>query len=60
LELRAPLDTKAIETPKVPGFGFNPAVFRPLTLVPIKRVFGTPLVNEIGELMAQPERVKNE
>jgi hypothetical protein len=43
-------DTKAIEAPKVPIFGFNPAVIRPLTLVPIKRVLGVPLANEINEL----------
>jgi hypothetical protein len=51
-ELRVPLDTKAIETPKAPNFGFNLAVFCPLTLIPIKRVLGVPLANEISELKA--------
>jgi hypothetical protein len=56
-ELRVPRDTKAIETPKVPNFGFYPAVFRPLlTLVPIKRLLGVPLANEIIELWAQLQR----
>jgi hypothetical protein len=40
--LRVPWDTKAIETPKMPSYGFFPAVFRPLTLVPIKRVLEYP------------------
>jgi hypothetical protein len=56
-ELKVPRDTKAIEAPKVPNYGFYPAVFRPLTLVPIKPSLGVPLVNEIGKLMAQPQRV---
>jgi hypothetical protein len=56
-ELGVPRDTKAIKTPQVPNYGFNPAVFRPLNLVPIKRVLGLPLANEIGEVMAQPQRV---
>jgi hypothetical protein len=58
-ELKVPRDTKVIETPKVPTFGFYPAVFRPLTLVPIKQVLGVPLMNEVTELMAQPRRVNN-
>jgi hypothetical protein len=37
--------------------GFYPVVFRPLTLVPIKRVVGVPLANEISELVAQVQRV---
>jgi hypothetical protein len=56
-ELRVPRDTKAIEAPKIPSFGFYPAVTRPLTLVPIKRVLGVPLANEISELWAQLQRV---
>jgi hypothetical protein len=44
---------------KVPSFSFYPALFRPLTLVPIKRVLGVALANEIGELRAQPQRVSN-
>jgi hypothetical protein len=59
-ELWVPQDTKAIETPKVPNFGFYPNAFRPLTLVPIKRVLGVPLANEIGEQIAQPQRVINQ
>jgi hypothetical protein len=31
-----------IEAPKISSIGFYPAVFRPLTLVPIKRVSGYP------------------
>jgi hypothetical protein len=58
-ELRVPRDTLAIEAPKAPIFGFNPAVFRARTLVPIKRVLGVPLVIEIIELMAQPQRANN-
>jgi hypothetical protein len=58
-ELKVPQDKKAIETPKVPNSSFNPAVFRRLTLVPIKRVLGVPVANEIGELMAQPQRVNS-
>jgi hypothetical protein len=50
--------TKAIEAPKLSSYGFYPAVFRPLTLVLIKRVLGVPLANEISELMAQLQRVK--
>jgi hypothetical protein len=56
-ELTVPRDTKAIEAPKVPIYGFYQAVFRQLTLVPIKRVLGVPLANEINELMAQLQRV---
>jgi hypothetical protein len=41
--LRVPRGTHAIEVPKVPVNGFNPAVFRPLTLVLIRRVLGVPL-----------------
>jgi hypothetical protein len=38
--------------PNIPGYGFYPYVFRPLTLVPRKRVLGVPLANEISELKA--------
>jgi hypothetical protein len=57
LELKGPRDTKVLSI--VPSFGFNPAVFRPLTLVPIQRVLGVPLANEIGELMALSQRANN-
>jgi hypothetical protein len=57
--LIVPQDTKANEMQKVPSSSFNPAVFRPLTLVPIKRVLDLPLAYEIGEHMAQPQRVKS-
>jgi hypothetical protein len=50
-------NTEAIEAPKISNYGFYPAVFRPLTLVPIKRVLGVLLANEISELMAQLKRV---
>jgi hypothetical protein len=50
-------NTEAIEAPKVPVYGFYPAAFRPLTLVPIKRVLGVPLANEISDLMARLQRV---
>jgi hypothetical protein len=60
LELRVPRDTKAIETPKVPSSGFYPAIFRPLTLVPTKRVLGVTLANEISALRAQPQRVSRQ
>jgi hypothetical protein len=43
--------TYAIETPKIPSFGFNPAFFCQLTLVPQKRVLGVPLASETCELM---------
>jgi hypothetical protein len=52
-ELKVPRGTKAIKTPKVPIYDFYPGVFRPLTLVPIKRVLGVPLANEISDLRAQ-------
>jgi hypothetical protein len=55
-EPRIPQNTKAIETPKVPSFGFYLNLFRPLALVPIKRVLGVPLANEISEVKAQPQR----
>jgi hypothetical protein len=42
-KLIVPRDTKAIEAPKIISSSFYPAVFRPLTLVPIKRVLGVPL-----------------
>jgi hypothetical protein len=45
---------------KVPVFGFNPTVFCPLTIVPLKRVLGVPLANEMSELKAQPQRVNNQ
>jgi hypothetical protein len=47
-------DTQAIETPKVHRSGFNPAVFCPLTLVPINKVLGVPLANATNDLKAQP------
>jgi hypothetical protein len=56
-ELRVLENTKANETPKVPIYGSYPAVFRPLTFVPIKRILGVPLANEINALRAQPQRV---
>jgi hypothetical protein len=56
-ELRVLWNSKAIETPKVPISGFYPAVFGPLTLVPIKRVLGVPLANKINELKAQLQRI---
>jgi hypothetical protein len=59
-QLKVPRDAKAIETPKLPSFGFNPAVFRPLTVVPIKRVLGVPFAKEINELKAQSQRVNNQ
>jgi hypothetical protein len=52
-------DTKAMESPKTPVFGFNPAVFRTLTLVHIKRVWGVPLENEINKVVAQSQRINN-
>jgi hypothetical protein len=52
-ELRVLWNSKAIETPQVPRSCFNPAVIRPLTLVPIKRVLGVPLAKEVDELRAQ-------
>jgi hypothetical protein len=58
-KLRVLWDAKVIKAPKVPVFGFNLTVSRPLTLVPIKRVMGVPLASEITELMAQPQRVNN-
>jgi hypothetical protein len=59
-ELRVPLNTKAIETPKAPNYGFDLAVFRPLILLLIKRLLGIPLANEITELMAQPQRINGQ
>jgi hypothetical protein len=59
-ELRVLWNTEAIEAPKISIFGFNPAVFCPLTLVPIKRVLGVPLANEISELRAQVQRVNSQ
>jgi hypothetical protein len=56
-ELKVPQDTEAIEAPKIPSSGLYPAIFRPLTLVPMKRVLGVPLANEINELKAQLQRV---
>jgi hypothetical protein len=56
-ELRVPRNIEAVEAPKVSSSGLYPAVFRPLTLVPIKRVLEVPLANEISELMAQLQRV---
>jgi hypothetical protein len=47
----------AIEAQKISSYGFYPAVFRPLTLVPMKRVLGAPFANEISELKAQLQRV---
>jgi hypothetical protein len=49
-ELRLPRDIEVIEAPKVPNSGFYPAVFRPLTLVPMKQVLGVPRANEINDL----------
>jgi hypothetical protein len=37
--------------------GFYPAACRPLTLVPIKRVLGVPLANEMSKDTAQLQRV---
>jgi hypothetical protein len=34
--------------------------FRPLTLVPIERVLGVLLANEIGDLMAQSQHVNSQ
>jgi hypothetical protein len=59
-ELRVLWNTKAVEAPKISISGFNPAVFRPLTLVPIKRVLGVPLATEINELKAQVQIVNSE
>jgi hypothetical protein len=56
-ELRVPRNTHAIEAPKISSSGFYPTVFCPLTLVPVKRVLGVPLANEISELMAQLQRL---
>jgi hypothetical protein len=57
--LRVPQDIEAIQVPKVLVSGFNlPAALRLITLVPIKRVLGVPLGNEIVELMAQSHRVE--
>jgi hypothetical protein len=44
---------------KVRGYGFNPDVFHPRTLVPIKRVLEVPLANEISEVWAQSQRVNS-
>jgi hypothetical protein len=41
-ELRVLRDTKTIETPNVLCSGFYPAVFRPLTLVPINETWEYP------------------
>jgi hypothetical protein len=57
-ELKVLRNTKVTEAPNIPGYGFYPYVFRPLTLVPRKRVLGVPLANEISELKAQLQRVK--
>jgi hypothetical protein len=46
-----PRDTNAIKAPKVPVCGFNPVVFRPLTIFPTIRVLGVSLANDINELM---------
>jgi hypothetical protein len=56
-ELRVLRNTKAIEAPKIFSSGLYPAVFRPLTLVPLKRGLGVPLANEINELKAHVQRV---
>jgi hypothetical protein len=56
-ELRVPRNTEAIEAPIIYSYGFYPAVFCPLTLVPLKRVLGVPLAIEISELRAYLQRV---
>jgi hypothetical protein len=48
-----------METPKLPSFGFNRVVFRPLALVPIKRVLGASFTIKVSELVARPQRVNN-
>jgi hypothetical protein len=58
--LKVPWDKHAIETPKVPSSRFNLTFFRSLPLVPIKRVLGVPLANQINELMAQPKSDNNQ
>jgi hypothetical protein len=58
-ERKVSRDTKAIETPKILSYGFNPAVSCLHTLVFMKRVLGVPLANEISELKAQPKRVNS-
>jgi hypothetical protein len=39
------------------SYGFYLAVFRQLTLVPITRVLGAPLTNEISALRVESQRV---
>jgi hypothetical protein len=58
-ELRVARDTHAIETLKEQGSCFSADVFLSLFLVPMKRVLGVPLANEISELRARARRVDN-